>query len=175
MLMPIQFLIPHSFLFGHLGAITKLAIKLKSPPSLHGQIMPLLLAREYPEAMEAGVMYMDVWPISPPFLAVFRPDMMAQFTQDQSQPKHPYVVREMTPFTGAMDLASSEGQEWKVGRSMFNPGFSLKNLLSLVPAFVEEALVYRERLGQLADKGETAKLETYTTDLTVDIIGRAVL
>ncbi|KAK7932594.1 hypothetical protein PG985_003306 [Apiospora marii] len=172
---PGVFLIPHSFLFGHLPAITKLAIKLKSPPSLHGQIMPLLLAREYPEAMEAGVMYMDIWPISPPLLAVFRPDMMAQFTQDQSQPKHPYVVREMTPFTGAMDLASSEGQEWKVGRSMFNPGFSLKNLLSLVPAFVEEALVFRERLGELADKGETAKLERYTTDLTVDIIGRAVL
>ncbi|KAK7992677.1 cytochrome P450 monooxygenase aflN [Apiospora saccharicola] len=172
---PGVFLIPHSFLFGHLLVITKLAIKLKSPPSLHGQMMPLLLAREYPEAMEAGAIYMDVWPVSPPMLAVFRPDMMAQFTQDQSQLKHPYVAREMKPFTGAMDLASAEGQEWKVGRSMFNPGFSLKNLLSLVPAFVEEVLVFRERLGQVADKGEKAKLETYTTDLTVDIIGRAVL
>ncbi|KAK8084405.1 cytochrome P450 monooxygenase aflN [Apiospora hydei] len=172
---PGVFFMPHSFLFGHLSVITKLAIKLKTPPTLHGQMMPLLLAREYPEVMEAGAVYMDIWPVSPPLFAVFRPDMMAQFTQDQSQPKHPSVVREMMPFTGAMDLASSDGQEWKVGRSMFNPGFSVKNLLSLVPAFVEEVMVFRKRLGELADKKETVKMENYTTDLTVDIIGRAVL
>ncbi|KAK8878814.1 cytochrome P450 [Apiospora arundinis] len=172
---PGVFFIPHSFLFGHLIVITKLAIKLKMPPGLHGQMMPLLLAREYPEAMEAGALYMDTWPLSPPLLAVFRPDMMAQFTQDQSQPKHHYMKQEMMPFTGATDLASTEGQEWKTARSMFNPGFSLKNLMSLVPAFVEEVLVFRERLSEIANKGETFRMETYTTDLTVDIIGRAVL
>lgn len=166
---------PHSFLFGHLIVITKLAIKLKTPPALHGQVMPLLLSREYPEIMDAGALYMDVWPMSPPLLAVFRPDMMAQFTQDQSQPKHDNMKQEMKPFTGAADLATLEGQEWKTARSIFNPGFSLKNLLSLVPAFVEEVLVFRERLGKVADNGETVKMETYTTDLTVDIICRAVL
>ncbi|KAK8097727.1 cytochrome P450 [Apiospora kogelbergensis] len=125
--------------------------------------------------MDAGALYMDVWPMSPPLLAVFRPDMMAQFTQDQSQPKHDNMKQEMKPFTGAADLATLEGQEWKTARSIFNPGFSLKNLLSLVPAFVEEVLVFRERLGKVADNGETVKMETYTTDLTVDIICRAVL
>lgn len=147
----------------------------KMPRDAAGQIVPLLLAKHYPEIMNAGCVYMDVWPISQPTLAVFHPEMMAQFTQDRSMPKHPNMQIEFMPFTGATDLACSEGKEWKTGRAIFNPGFSARNLLSLIPAFVEEALVFRDYLRKAADHGGVVRLETATTNLTVDIIGRAVL
>jgi cytochrome P450 len=72
-------------------------------------------------------------------------------------------------------LVHVEGQEWKAARSIFNPGFSVKNLLSLVPKFVEEVEVLRQRLRQAAASGEVVKIEDYTQKVTVDVIGRAVL
>ncbi|KAI0171957.1 cytochrome P450 [Hypoxylon sp. FL1284] len=93
---------------------------------------------------------------------------MAQFTQEHSLPKY-WAMRdvEFKSFT--------RGQEWKTARSMFNPGFSAKNLLSLVPDMMEEVLVFRERLREAASSGDVVKLEDLTTGVTVDIIGRAVL
>ena len=166
---------PHSFLFGHLWTIAKISIKNKAPPDLHGQIMPRLLIKEYPEARKAGALYMDVWPVSAPMLVVFHPEMMAQFTQEQNQLKHPWELLEFKPFTGNQDLVTTEGREWKTYRAIFNPGFSARNLLSLIPSFVEDALVFQKRLAEAAAKGDVIRLEEYTTDLTVDIIGRAVL
>lgn len=145
------------------------------PKDVHGQTMPMLLAQEYPEAMKAGCVYMDVWPISSPMLAVFHPDMMAQFTQDNNQLKHPNMHTEFMPFTGSKDLVCSEGQEWRAGRAIFNPGFSARNLLSLIPAFIEEAMVFRAHLKDYSQRGDVIRLEDATTNLTVDIIGRAVL
>ncbi|KAI0126029.1 cytochrome P450 [Xylariales sp. AK1849] len=167
--------LPHSFVFGHLLTIAKVAIKYKMPPDAHGQIMPLLLAKEYPETLKAGLLYMDVWPMSQPMISVFHPDLMAQFTQEDNQLKHPNMKREFGPFTGSTDLANTDGQEWKIGRSIFNPGFSARNLLSLIPAFVEEAMVFRDMLKKFVVQGEVVNLVDYTTNLTVDIIGRAVL
>lgn len=109
-------------------------------------------------------------------LAVFDPDMMAQFTQDHSLPKWwGQAGVEFKHFTGGRDLVHLEGQEWKTARAMFNPGFSARNLLSLIPAFVEEVEVYKDRLREVAASGEVVRLEDFTTYLTVDIIGRAVL
>lgn len=166
---------PHSFLFGHLWTIAKISIKNKVPPDVHSQNTPKLPIKEYPEIRKAGAFYMDVWPVSQPLLVVFDPEMMAQFTQDQSQLKHPWELLEFRPFTGNQDLVTTEGREWKTYRAIFNPGFSARNLLSLIPSFVEEALVFRKRLGEAAAKGDVITLEEYTTSLTVDIIGRAVL
>ncbi len=119
---------------------------------------------------------MDIWPINYPMVAVLDPDMMAQFTQEQSLPKFwGQGHTEFKHFTGGRDLVHLEGQEWKVARSMFNPGFSARNLLSLIPSFTDEVLVFKEKLREVAASGEVVKLEDYTTNLTIDIIGRAVL
>ncbi|OTA91288.1 hypothetical protein M434DRAFT_76457 [Hypoxylon sp. CO27-5] len=169
-------IMPHSFLFGHLITIAKLHIKYKIPRDANGHWVFHHLKREYPELTSKGLIYMDPWPVGYPMIAVYHPDMMAQFTQENSLPKFwamPQV--EFKPFTGGEDLVNIDGPEWKKGRSMFNPGFSAKNLLSLVPDMIEEVLVFRERLRKTAASGEVVKFEDYTTDITVDIIGRAVL
>ncbi|KAI0129584.1 cytochrome P450 [Xylariales sp. AK1849] len=167
---------PHSFLLGHLWAIAKITINHKFPPDAHGQWVFLLIKEEYPEVARDGIIYMDTWPISHPLVAVFHPDMMAQFTQVQSLPKFWWQSnKEFKHFSGGQDLVNLEGQEWKTARASFNPGFSAKNLLSLIPWFVEEAMVFRERFKKVAASGEIIRLEDDTTNLTFDIIARAVL
>lgn len=166
-------MIPHSFWLGHLEVMAK--ILAKYPKDLHPQCMPLLLAQEYPEIAEQAVLYLDTWPFSHPMMAVFHPDMMAQFTQDNSRPKHSQMREEFHILSGCNDLVNQEGQVWKMWRSIFNPGFSAKNLMSLVPAFLEEIQVFRDWLGDVAESGQVVQLEAKAMRATGDIIGRATL
>jgi len=169
----IQKFLPHSFLLGHLPVVARLMAKY--PLDTSGQYVPLLLAKEYPEICNCGLVYVDTWPIAPPMLAVFHPDMMSQFTQETSLPKHDMLRKEFMPFTQCKDLLNLEGQEWKAWRSIFNPGFSSKNLLSFVPAMLEEVHVFRAWLKIVAKSGEVVKLEEQAMKVTIDVIGRAVL
>ncbi|KYG13666.1 hypothetical protein FVEG_17667 [Fusarium verticillioides 7600] len=63
----------HSWLLGNLIAVGK--IMAKYPKDAHGQLMPDFLARDYPEVVELGLCYIDLWPISWPMLATFHPDI----------------------------------------------------------------------------------------------------
>ncbi|KAL1884101.1 hypothetical protein Daus18300_000212 [Diaporthe australafricana] len=100
---------------------------------------------------------------------------MAQFTQDNSRPKHRQMREEFHILSGCNDLVNQEGQAWKTWRSVFNPGFSAKNLMSLVPAFLEEIQVFRDWLGDVAENGQVVQLEPKAMRATADIIGRATL
>lgn len=145
------------------------------PRHVSGPLVLLLLSREYPDLFSSGLAYIDMWPVVPPMIAVFHPDMMAQFTQETSLPKHEIMRREFQPFTQCNDLVNQEGQAWETWRSIFNPGFSAKNLSSFVPEMVEEILIFRDWLKAIAMSREVTKLEDQATKVTIDIIGRAVL
>lgn len=60
-------------------------------------------------------------------------------------------------------------------RSVFNPGFSAKNLTALLPAFLEEIQVLKERLVKVAGSGKVIKMEETIQRATVDVICRAAL
>lgn len=130
--------------------------------------------QEYPELANKGILYLDVWPISEPLLAVWHLDLLHQI-QDGNFPKAKLMKMEMGPVTGGKDLLTLEGQEWKQARAMFNPGFSAKNLLSLVPEFVDEIDIFKGKLSNFAETGEVIKLEKLTIKMAIDVIGRAVL
>ncbi|KAI1077148.1 cytochrome P450 [Whalleya microplaca] len=169
-------ILPHSFLLGHIPVMAKMAMKYKIPRDAHGHWMFHHIKKEYPEIAHQGILYVDVWPLAWPIIVVYHPDMQVQFTQEHSLPKFWGQSQvEFKHFTNGEDLVHLEGQEWKAARSMLNPGFSARNLISLIPDFVEEAQVFRERLRKAAATGEVVKLEKYTTDVTVDVVGRAVL
>lgn len=131
--------------------------------------------KEYPEICKQGLVYFDAWPIAFPMLAVFHPDMMAQFCQDRSMPKHELMAYEFQYFTQCNDLVNQEGQAWKTWRSIFNPGFSTKNIMTLVPAMLEEIQVFKRWLNEVASSGQTVNLDHQCMKLTADVIGRAVL
>jgi cytochrome P450 len=166
-------MLPHSFFWGHLLVVGKLMARY--PRDLSGQQMPYLLTKEYPELTACGLIYLDTWPISGPMLAVFHPDMMAQFTQETSLPKHKMLRREFGPLTQCHDLLTMEGQEWKMWRSIFNPGFSVRNLTTLLPVFLEEVQVLKDGLVKAAKSGEVVELESYLQKGTIDVICRAAL
>ncbi|KIW04869.1 uncharacterized protein PV09_04050 [Verruconis gallopava] len=167
-------ILPHSFLMGHLIEVGKLVQSL--PPNTSGMYFPLMFARKYPEMFKEGVVYLDTWPFGPPMMAVIHPDMMAQFTQEKSMPKYELMKWEFAPLTGLNDLVNQEGQVWKMWRGIFNPGFSLRNILSFVPEIIEEVEVFKERLRELAASGgAVAEFEQPAMKLTMDVIGRVTL
>lgn len=137
--------------------------------------VPYALLQAYPEICEPGIVYFDSWPFGGTTACVFSPELVSQFTQDSSLPKSPLVARELTPFTGLRDLVTMEGQEWKFWRSVFNPGFSAKNLTAMVPGFLEEIQVLKERLLKAAGTGEVVVMEKTVQTATVDLICRAAL
>ncbi|ROW06390.1 hypothetical protein VMCG_04288 [Cytospora schulzeri] len=166
-------MLPHSFWLGHLEILGK--IQAKYPADMNAQNMPLVIAQEYPEIASHGLLYVDSWPFSWPMLAVFHPDIMAQFTQDTPLPKHPLLHHEFMPFNGCNDLVCQNGQTWKTWRSVFNPGFSAKNLMALIPAFLEEIQIFRDWLEVIAKEGNVVQLEPKAMRTTADIIGRAAV
>lgn len=137
--------------------------------------MPYAMFQMYPEACAGGFIYLDTWPFGRFTFAVFHPDIAAQFTQDNSFPKAESTFHELEPLTGGRDLVTMEGQEWKIWRSVFNPGFSAKNLTALLPAFLEEIQVLKERLTRAARSVEVVNVEKTVQMATVDVICRAAL
>ncbi|KAL1852000.1 hypothetical protein Daus18300_012355 [Diaporthe australafricana] len=166
-------ILPHSFLLGHMMAVGKALATYPADFSKLGIIYAL--AKAYPELCECGVLYLDTWPLGEQTLAAFNPDLMAQFTQDRSFPKAAMISVELEPLTDLHDIVTMEGQEWKTWRSIFNPGFSAKNLTALLPAFLEEIQVLKERLVDIANSGKVVKMEEIIQRATVDVIFRAAL
>jgi cytochrome P450 len=68
-----------------------------------------------------------------------------------------------------------EGHTWKRWRSIFNPGFSVNHIASLIPGMVDKVLVFKSILAEKAQSGELFYLEHLTLNLTIDIIGGAVM
>jgi cytochrome P450 len=135
-----------------------------------------ILQEEFPEIAKCGVLYFDPWPIGFPMMAVVHPDMISQFIISPSLPKFFWMrEKEFMPFSGGVDMVTSEGEVWKEQRAIYNPGFSTKNISSMVPWFLEEVINFRDRLLKAADLGKTIELESYAMDLALDVITRATL
>jgi cytochrome P450 len=107
--------------------------------------------------------YIDLWPIADPFLAVFEPDLAAQFTTDYSTPKFGAYLDFMVPLAGHGDMVSSSGPHWKKWRSIFNPGFAGGHLMTLVPGIVDQVAIFVEKLSELSSKQEPFRLEETAT------------
>ncbi len=126
------------------------------------------------------VLYFDLWPIENSTMFVVDPNLAAQFTQDVSLPKHSMLPEIMEPMSHGLDLNAFNGDQWKLWRSRFNPGFSARNIMALLPEILEEVSIFYNVLGKLAgsQKGEWGgpfQMEEITTNLTFDVIGRVIL
>lgn len=148
---------------------------MKGPTDIAPSLVPYMIAVNHPEMDKHGYFYLDMWPVAEQMIVVFHPDMMVQFCQDPSFAKHDQMPFEFGPFTHGRDLVTSNGQAWKVWRSIFNPGFSVKNIQSYMPAMLEEYNIFRTKLESFAATGETFKMDKHSMALTVDVIGHAVL
>lgn len=162
---------PHHPLWGHLAVSAEIVRSL--PPLAHGNYFGDEVRKRYPSLNSA--FYLDNWPFSPLILIVLDPDMMYQLTQANSIPKFKGLRQFLRPLTGEEVLVTMEGPVWKRWRGVFNPGFSLNHIMSLVPSIVEEVTIFKNVLQAHAEKGDMFQLEELSLNLTIDVIGRVVM
>lgn len=91
----------------------------------------------------------------------------------QNLPKSPLMTGYLDKFLGDTNIISLEGQKWKSLRSLFNPGFSAMNIMSMADAIVDASLRFRRVLEAKSETNEIFELEEVATRLTIDIIGVA--
>ncbi|KAI1262859.1 cytochrome P450 [Xylariaceae sp. FL1019] len=158
---------PHSLLLGHLPLMKGLRRGLpKDAHDTYAQRKLTINWKEYfPKLSECPpVIYLDLWPLlSYPLIQATSPEACYQMTQQKPQPRHPMFSWAISPVTGLR----------------LNPGFSLRNLTSLVPILMEEVDVFVQKLREEAgdDKAFGALFPLYdkTVNLSFDIIMRAAL
>ena len=163
---------PHNIVLGHLRIAASIQSKL--PADAHGHYLADQIRQLYPEL--GPTFYLDLWPFSDPMLIVTDPDVIAQFcAPDRLLPKHPGVKTFMYPITGGYDLNCLDGETWRFWRKLFNPGFSVAHITSLIPVIVDEVAVFRRDLIERAHDGRMFALEDHTLRLAIDVIGRVAL
>ncbi|KAH7040334.1 cytochrome P450 [Microdochium trichocladiopsis] len=175
-------IMPHSWLFGHIPLVAR--FRREFPSDLHISHFQLELNnnhQKYFPGLKAPppVTYLDVWPLADPICLTLDPAIPPQYTQTKSLPKAEMVRYFMRPLCDDRDLVTLEGNEWKLWRSRFNPGFSARNIMALVPTILEEVDVFVRQLEQLSGPGgswgNVFQLEKKAMNLTFDVIGRAAL
>lgn len=98
-----------------------------------------------------------------------------QISQEHSLPKHPGLRYFLRPIADGVDLATMEGDLWKLWRGIFNPGFSAAYLMSLTRGIVEETEQFCTKLQERARDQTLFRMKDLTDNLTMDIIGRVVM
>ena len=162
---------PHSFLFGHLRFVASIVAEM--PPYAHGVYIADRIRQRFPEMDTA--FYLDIWPVGQPYLMVISPDLLSQLTQINQLPKDPGLQTFLKPLAGRQNLVTMEGSTWKYWRSIFNPGFSASHISFLIPGMVEKVEIFNGKVRKYAEKGQMFFLEEMALNLTIDIIGGAVM
>ncbi|EON66227.1 hypothetical protein W97_05620 [Coniosporium apollinis CBS 100218] len=142
------------------------------PRGAHPHLYGHFIQREY---NLGPVFYLSSWPFGADMLVVQDPELAQQVTTQLFLPKHKSLKDIIYALSGENNMLTLEGAEWKRWRSIFNPGFSAANLMTLVPGIVDSAAVFADVLNRHAQKGDVFPLEEAATKVTVDIIGKVVL
>lgn len=173
---------PHSFLFGHLLILRKLAGPL--PNDMHLNYIPHLFASHwrdlFPNSQTCpGIIYADLWPLVEPLVYTIDGRYTHQSLAEHNLPKSTHGMNFFGTLTEAKDLNCLDGAQWRLWRALFATGFSQGRILALVPAILEDVCVFRDKLVARAGVGDAwggvFALQDLTRRLAVDVVGRAVL
>lgn len=169
-------------LLGHLGLMDELMqLYPKDAAITYPQIHIIQNWRKFfpGEKCCPPVLYLDIWPLQEPVAMVLDPTMCQDLVQERNQPRHHQGKHLVKAIAGTRNLVYFDGGVHRLWRSRLNPGFSLRNLQSHMPALVAELNVFVDNLKATAGKdgawGAVFPLLPNAVDLTFDIIGRVVL
>lgn len=162
---------PHHPLFGHLGLTASIMMKMPR------DVMPTIamgdqIRLRYPHLDRA--FYLDNWPFAPPMLIVTSPNLMDQFTKEESLPKVAGLADYMRPMSGGHDILTMEGPEWSRWRAVFQPSFTGRDLMRYVPGLVTTVGIFRDALRDHAARGDMFLLGPMTLKLAMDMAGKAI-
>jgi cytochrome P450 len=120
------------------------------------------------------VFYIDARPASPVVTMVIADPEVAREVCESGLPKHPQLRSVLEPLAGPANIITLEGQLWKKWRSIFNPGFSIQQIVSQVPTIVECTDKLINILDGHVASNQVFRMEEETTKITIDVIGRLV-
>ncbi len=145
------------------------------PSNAHYQSAFGDIAREH--FSKEGVFYLDLWPVSGLFLVVVSPNVATQIHNSpaMSMQRPRLLPRWFRPICGGPSMFDMPEHQWRPWRAVFTKGFSPDHILSLVPGIVDDTLVYRDTLQDLARKKTMFHLDLVTLRFTIDAIGKAIL
>jgi cytochrome P450 len=145
--------------------------------SLPKDISPHIMFTQLQHKYNLGSLFtVDLRPFAPEkILVIADPILAKKVTQAPVLPKHPVNGTIISHVVGQKSLILSEGKEWQAMRSIFAPGFAPSKIIDLAGAIVDETLVFCNILRQHAQTGESFRLWDAVIDLTIDIIGQAIL
>jgi cytochrome P450 len=163
---------PHSFIFGHLPAYVKMAKEF--PRDAHSNITLNALANEH-NLVDPGCFYVDAYPIrNDRQLIITSPEVAAQVVKAD---KHPFISNVFGSVLGRNTMAVSNGSTWKSMRATFAASFAPSNLLSMMPAILDESELFVNVLTNAASKdgGYVGSLSHMIQTLSFDLVCRLVL
>ncbi|CAF9914788.1 MAG: hypothetical protein GOMPHAMPRED_008272 [Gomphillus americanus] len=156
-----------NLLLGHLHLADECSKLFKG---LHPHVYANYLRSKYnlPE-----VFYIDWRPFGPLWVMFADPELASKYiTTEQSLQKSLFETEYVDCVLGKGNMVTIEGAHHKFVRSMFNPGFSLNNIMSMAGQIVDDVVVFRNKLRKLAETNEWFQMEEEATQLTIDVIGR---
>ncbi|KAF1838758.1 cytochrome P450 [Decorospora gaudefroyi] len=144
---------------------------MKLPQRCHPHQFTANLMREYDLP---PVFFLDVWPANNFITMVIADPEVAREVSESGLPKH-YATRDvLEPLAGQWNLVILNGALWKKWRTVFNPGFSVQQVISQVPVIVECTETFVNILDGHASANRLFRVEEETTKLTIDVIGRVI-
>lgn len=144
-------------------------LRAEYPYDLHPHCFAHIIRQKYGLG---DVFYLDLWPVHQTIMVVADPAAADALVD---APKHLSITDFMECIVGPHNLLSMKGAEWRFWRSVFNPGFSNNNLMTMVPDILEESRVFCEILEKHARDNVIFRMEEIATRLTIDIIGRVIM
>jgi hypothetical protein len=147
----------------------------KFPPDAHPAISFVYLMNKY-NLWSKGLVYIDTYPlVNDNILIATTPEAAAEITE-RNFVRHPFMTNFYGRIVGIKSMTLAEGKQWKDMRKTFNPGFSLTNIMTLMPEIVRQGEIFTAILSSIAkDGGFVESLDELARGLTLDIIFRVVL
>ncbi|GAB7343421.1 hypothetical protein MBLNU457_1451t2 [Dothideomycetes sp. NU457] len=154
---------PHDPIWGHLKVMGE------ASAALPNNAFPVAVFIHIQKKYNLGdFFYIDVWPAANPLFVSLHPSITNQFTAgEHSTPKDPTLIDFLGPVGGPNNLVIDEGQQWKTWRKIFNPGFSLTHLMTVVPDIAAIVSTFHELLERKVVEGKVFRLEPIITRLLV--------
>lgn len=159
-----------SWLTGHLLTLWKYKSKFPSDAFV-GTALAGLAA----EFRDEEAFLLDLWPVAPALLIVHSPELATQITTKYNLPKSRSFERSLEPITGGPNMLTMNGEQWKIWRNIFNPGFSATSMQDYVPHVIRSVEVFCELLDERAREGKIFPLGDLTMRLTAEVITKLSL
>ncbi len=167
--------LPSSLVLGHLQTVDDHMRRL--PPKSHAD---MAFSSMHKALGRPPIMLVDLRPVTSCLLVVGSYEVAEQITKATDRwpytlPKTTEIFKPFAYLTGKKSIITAQGEEWKMLRKRFNPGFAPQNLLKLLPLILDKVVQFTDRMDSYASTGEEFSFHSDATDLTFDIIGRVTL